>query len=124
MRPVNQFPWSLNEMKRSPAGSRRMPDSPPKPGKEDVSTSPLRYSRAPNRTREWSCRSNDAIGRAWTSIDTGDGTKNAPGGTGLADERLSACARARSDMATIEIAAAVDRRKRRREKCACSTEMG
>src|ERR1700692_1691619 len=40
MRPVNQLPLSLKEMKRSPLASSRHPDSPPKPGKAEVRTSP------------------------------------------------------------------------------------
>jgi hypothetical protein len=51
MRLVNQLPWSLIEMKRSPLASSRSADSPPKPRKLEVSTSPLRYSSDPNLTR-------------------------------------------------------------------------
>src|SRR5579871_5996020 len=71
MRPVNQWPWSLNEMKRWPRASSRNPDNPPKRGKDEVSTSPLRYSNAPKRVRSWSWRSNQRMGRALTSIETG-----------------------------------------------------
>src|SRR6266404_4921112 len=72
MRPVNQLPLSLTEMKRSPlASSHRHADSPPKPGKREVSTSPPRYSSAPKRTRWGSRGSKEGIGRALTSIATG-----------------------------------------------------
>src|SRR6516225_5262577 len=120
MRPVNQFPWSLNDMKRSPLASRRIPDSPPKPEKGDVRTSPLQYSSAPNRTRVWSFRSNEAIDLALTSIDTGDGTIS----SGKAGERVAICGQARSDAAMVESPTAADLRKRRREKAACSAAIG
>src|SRR5712675_1084560 len=63
MRPVNQLPLSLIEMKRSPLASSRNPDSPPKPRKLEVRISPLRYSREPNRTRARSRVSKEGIGR-------------------------------------------------------------
>jgi len=71
MRPVNQLPLSLMEMNRSPLASSRSPDSPPKPGKREVRTSPLRYSSLPKRIWERSRLSNDGSGRALTSIETG-----------------------------------------------------
>src|ERR1700730_6159590 len=103
MRPVNQLPLSLKEMKRSPLASSRHPDSPPKPGKAEVRTSPLRYSSFLNRTREWSRVSKEAIGLALTSI-----------GTGFAGGCVASCARARPGIASNESPAAVNSRKRRR----------
>ena len=79
MRPVNQLPLSLMEMKRSPFASSRNPDSPPKPRNRDVRISPLRYSNDPNRTRVRSRVSNAGIGRALTSIETGAVTENSSG---------------------------------------------
>src|SRR5487761_2291066 len=120
MRPVNQFPLSLNEMKRSPFGSSRIPDSPPKPWKPEVRTSPLRYSSAPNRTRERSPGSKTGIGRAWTSIETGAATGNSSGGTGFARGSVASCPHAIPGIAIVDSPAAVDVRKRRRERCAGS----
>jgi hypothetical protein len=107
MRPVNHVPLSLNEMKRSPLVSSRNPDSPPKARKLEVSTSPLRYSSEPKRTRVWSLLSNDAIGRALTSIATGAATENSSGGIGF-------CAKAGGAAPATAIPAAEDFRKRRR----------
>ena len=83
MRPVNQLPLSLMAMKRSPLASSRKPDSPPKPRNREVRISPLRYSSEPNRTRERSRVSNDGIGRALTSIETGAATENSSGAIGF-----------------------------------------
>src|SRR5580700_11195568 len=123
MLPVNQVPLSLNEMKRSPLASSRIPDSPPKPGKREVSTSPLRYSSAPNRTRARSPGSNAGIGRAFTSIETGAATENSSGATGFAGGCVASCARAMSDIAIVENPAAVDVRKRRRERLRCLSRL-
>ena len=68
---MNQLPLSLIAMKRSPLEQRRMPDSPPKRGNDEVSTSPLRYCSEPKRRRVGSPGSKDAMGLAFTSIDTG-----------------------------------------------------
>jgi hypothetical protein len=116
MLPVNQFPLSLNEMKRSPLASSRIPDKPPKPGNREVRTSPLRYSSAPNRTRARSLRSNEVIGRALTSIGTGAGTENSSGRIGFAGGCVAGCVHATPDIAIVEHPAAVDVRKRRRER--------
>ena len=83
MRPVNQLPLSLMAMKRSPFGSSRNPDNPPKPRNREVRISPLRYSSAPNRTRERSRVSKDGSGRALTSIETGAVTVNSSGAAGF-----------------------------------------
>src|SRR5476649_223948 len=107
MRPVIQLPLSLKEMKRSPLGSSRNPDKPPKPRNPEVSTSPLRYSSDPNRTRVRSLLSNDGIGRALTSIETGAATENSSGGMGF-------CAELRAGIAATESPATEDFRKRRR----------
>ncbi len=96
MRPVNQVPLSLKEMKRSPLGSSRNPDSPPKPRNLEVRTSPLRYSSEPNRTRARSLVSNEAIGRALTSIETGAATENSSGGAASAAVVRCASLRARA----------------------------
>jgi len=71
-------------MNRSPFLSRRRPDKPPKPRNREVRISPLRYSSEPNRTRERSRVSNDGIGRALTSIETGVVTENWSGVEGWA----------------------------------------
>jgi hypothetical protein len=84
MRPVNQAPLSLKEMKRWPLGSSRNPDSPPNPGNREVSANPLRYSSDPNRKRLGSVRSNEAMGRALTSIENGVATEVSSGGSGFA----------------------------------------
>src|ERR1700722_14063357 len=114
MRPVNQLPLSLNEMKRSPLGSSRKPDSPPKPGKREVSASPLRYSSAPKRVCARSFGSKKGIGRALTSIDTASVTENSSGGAGFCGGCVACCARATSASATAESPAALHFRKRRR----------
>jgi len=75
MRPVNQLPWSLTAMKRSPFGSSRSAERPPNPENDEVRIRPLRYSSEPNRTRERSRMSNDGNGRAVTSIETGSLTR-------------------------------------------------
>src|SRR6267378_1934860 len=102
------------EMKRSPLASSRNPDSPPKPGNRDVSTSPLRYSSDPNRTRVRSLGSKEGIGRALTSIETGAATENSSGIGGLGGGWVASCAPAISGIAIAESPAAVDFRKRRR----------
>ena len=114
MRPVNQLPLSLKEMKRSPLASSRNPDSPPKPRKGEVRISPLRYSSLPNRTCERSRVSNDGSGRALTSIETGAVTEYSSGTTGFGGGCVASCARAMSGIARAESPAAVDVRKRRR----------
>src|SRR5579859_1211278 len=114
MRPVNQCPLSLKDIKRSPFASSRHPDSPPNRGKDDVSTSPLRNSSAPNRTRPWSCRSNQGMELALTSIDTGAGlelSSDWPGETGGGTN----CALATLDAAAADKPAAASCRKARRE---------
>src|ERR1700742_4567913 len=113
MRPVNQVPLSLNEMKRSPFASSRSPDSPPKPGNGDVSTRPLRYCSEPNRRCERSRMSNEAIGRALTSIATGAANAAGSGGSGLAGGWIADCPDAMPGTAAKETAAA-DWSKRRR----------
>src|ERR1700736_2280063 len=113
MRPVNQLPLSLKEMKRSPLASSRHPDSPPKPGKAEVRSSPLRYLSLPNWTREWSRVSNAAIGLALIPIETGAAAENSPVGTGFGG-CVASCARATSAIAASETPAAVILRKRRR----------
>ena len=114
MRPVNQLPLSLNEMKRSPLASSRNPDSPPKAGNREVKASPLRYSSDPKRTRVRSLRSNGAIGRALTSIETGAATENSSGGSGFGGGSVADCARASSGIAMVESPIVPDIRKRRR----------
>src|SRR5665213_4273324 len=116
MRPVNQAPLSLNEMNRSPLASSRNPDSPPKPGNRDVKASPLRYSSDPKRTRVRSLRSNEAIGRALTSIETGADTEYSSGAVGFGGGSVAACALAIRGTAMIESPATPDIRKRRRVK--------
>jgi len=114
MRPVNQCPLSLNDIKRSPLGSSRNPDNPPKRGKGEVRTSPLRYSSAPNRVRSWSWRSNQGIGLALTSIDIGaspEALSAELGDTG----GVANCALAVPETAAAERPAAAICRKRRRE---------
>src|SRR6267142_458173 len=118
MRPVNQLPLSLIEMKRSPLASSRNPDSPPKPRKLEVRTSPLRYSSEPNRTRARSRVSKAGIGRALTSIETGAATENWSGTGCFGGGCVASCARAISGIAADKSPAAVDFSKRRREKCA------
>src|SRR5258708_31654871 len=95
MRPVNQPPLSLSAMKRSPLGSSRHADKPPKPRKREVSTSPLRYSKEPKRTRERSRGSKDGIGRALTSIETGAVTENSSVAPCFGGGWVASCARAR-----------------------------
>src|SRR5229473_7055721 len=118
MRPVNQLPLSLTAMKRSPlASNHRHADSPPKQGKREVSTSPLRYCSAPKRTREGSRGSKEAIGRALTSIETGAVTENSSGAARFGGACVASCARAMPGSATTESPAADDLRKRRRLRC-------
>src|ERR1700730_11794846 len=114
MRPVNQLPLSLKEIKRSPLASSRKPDSPPKPRKPEVRTSPLRYSSVPNRRRERSRVSKDGSGRALTSIGTGAATEYSSGGGGFDGGWVANCAHAPPGIASVESPAAVDVRKRRR----------
>src|ERR1700721_4786798 len=96
MRPVNQLPLSLNEMKRSPLASSRNPDSPPKPGNREVRASPLRNSSDPKRRCVRSLRSNEAIGRALTPIETGAVTEYSSGGSGFGGGSVADCAPASS----------------------------
>src|SRR5438445_4032348 len=114
MRPVNQLPWSLKEMKRSPLGSSLMPDSPPKPRKPEVRINPLRYSSEPNRTWERSRVSNEGNGRALTSIDTGDEIENSSGTTCFGGGSVASCACTMLGNAVAESPAAVAFTKRRR----------
>src|SRR6266567_754236 len=94
MRPVNQLPLSLIEMKRSPLASSRNPDSPPKPRKLEVRINPLRYSSEPNRTRARSLVSKEGIGRALTSIETGAAIENSSGEGCFGGGCVASCARA------------------------------
>src|ERR1700730_6398990 len=114
MRPVNQLPLSLKEIKRSPLASSRKPDSPPKPRKPEVRTSPLRYSSFPNRRRERSRVSKDGSGLALTSIETGAASECSSGGSGFGGGWVASCARATWGIVSVESPAAVDVRKRRR----------
>src|SRR5580704_11165136 len=114
MRPVNQLPLSLKEMKRSPLASSRNPDSPPKPGKGEVRISPLRYSSLPNRTWERSRVSNDGSGWALTSIANGAVTECSSAGSAFGGGCVADCARKPAGIASAESPAAVDVRKRRR----------
>ena len=111
---MNQVPLSLNEMKRSPLASSRSPDSPPKPGKDEVNASPLRYCSDPKRTCELSRGSNEAIGRALTSIDTGTvaGASSEHGGFGGGS--VASCAWTMAGSVASDSPAAADCRKRRR----------
>src|SRR5882757_6279095 len=104
-------------MKRSPVASSRRPDKPPKPRKEDVKISPLRYSSEPNRAFERSRVSNDGSGRALTSIVTGAVTENSSGFASRGGRSTAVCARVIGGSAIAESPAAVDLRKRRRERC-------
>src|SRR6202042_1548668 len=115
MRPVNQLPLSLKEMKRSPFASSLSPDNPPKPGNDEVSTRPLRYCSEPNRRCERSRMSNEGIGRALTSIATGAATEFGSAGSGFAGGAIADCARSRVGIAANGNAAA-EVRKRRRER--------
>ena len=111
MRPVNQLPLSLKEMKRSPLRSSRRPDSPPKPRNGEVSTSPLRYCSEPNRTCERSRGSNEAIGRALTSIETGAVTEYSSGTSDFAAGGAANCARATPGIAANDNPAMADCRR-------------
>jgi hypothetical protein len=111
MRPVNQLPLSLIEMNRSPLASSRNPDRPPKPGKREVRTRPLRYSSDPNRTCARSRGSKEGIGRALTSIETGTAAENSSDGVVFGGAWVASCARAISGSAIAESPAAVDFRK-------------
>src|SRR5437868_8504285 len=123
MRPVNQLPLSLMAMKRSPLASSRNPDSPPKPGKREVSTRPLRYSSLPNRTC-WASRvSNDGSDRASTSIETGAVSEYSSGTTGFGGGCVASCAAANSGSVASESPAAVDFRRRRRESVSRMSSM-
>src|SRR3954451_5908372 len=114
MRPVNQPPLSLMAMKRSPLGSRRRPDKPPKPRKREVRISPLRYSSEPNRTWARSRVSKDGSGRALTSIETGAVTEYSSGVTCFGGFCTAVCAAAIAGSAAAESPAAAVFRKRRR----------
>src|SRR5258705_5432382 len=101
-------------MKRSPlASAHRHADSPPKPGKREVSTSPLRYSSAPKRLRWGSRGSKAAIGRALTAIAAGAATENSSGRVRFGGGCVAGCARA-PGIAIAESSAADDSRKGRR----------
>ena len=76
--------------------------------------SPLRYSSAPNRTRERSRVSNEGIGRALTSIETGAATEYSSGLACFGRGWTAVCACATAGSAAIESPAAVYCRKRRR----------
>src|SRR6266481_3502041 len=103
-------------MKRSPfVSSHRHADSPPKPGKREVSTNPLRYSSAPKRFRCGSRGSKVAIGRALTSIATRAVTENSSGAARFGGGCVASCARAEPGSAIAESPAAVNFRTRRRE---------
>src|SRR6202162_3663320 len=117
MRPVNQLPLSLKEMKRSPLASSRKPDSPPKPGKREVRISPLRYSSLPNRIWERSRVSKYGSGRALTWIETGAVTECVSPAGDFGGGWVAGCASAMADIACAESPAAVDIRKRRRVRC-------
>src|ERR1019366_6472321 len=101
-------------MKRSPLASSRNPDSPPKPRNPEVRISPLRYSSEPNRRCERSRVSNEGIGRALTSIETGAATENSSAVACFGGGWVASCARANCGIAIVESPAAVDCRKRRR----------
>src|ERR1700686_1724303 len=116
MRPVNQLPLSLIEIKRSPLASTRNPDSPPKPRKPEVRISPLRYSSAPNRTWERSRLSKAGSGRALLPIETGAAAEDRSKGAGFGGGAVASWAHAISGIASAENPAAVDVRKRRRLK--------
>src|SRR5882757_7829590 len=117
MRPVNQLPLSEIAMKRSPLASSLIPDSPPKPRKDEVRINPLRYCSEPNRVRARSRVSNDAIGRALTSIATGVSTENSSGLIGFGGGCTAVCADATAGTAAVESPAAAKFRKRRRLRC-------
>src|SRR5260221_3812097 len=102
------------EIKRSPLASSRSPDSPPKPRKGEVRISPLRYSSAPKRTREWSRVSKKGIGLALTSIETGALTEYSSGTAGFGGGCVASCARAKPGIAASESPTAEDLRQRRR----------
>src|SRR5690349_3470469 len=112
MRPVNQPPLSLIAMKRSPLASSLRPDRPPKPRNGEVRISPLRNDSEPNRTCERSRVSNEASGRALTSIETGAVTEYS---SGLYFGGFCTAVCARSGAACMAAnAPAADVRKRRR----------
>src|SRR5262249_31057511 len=120
MRPVNQLPLSLTAMKRSPLVSRRMPDSPPKLGKVEVSTSPLRYCSEPNRRRAWSRRSKEGMGIAFTWMATGAVTERSSVAAS-GDGRIAYRRRAIAGAAAVENPAADIVRNPRRERFRCIT---
>src|SRR5258706_625558 len=102
-------------MKRSPlASSHRHADSPPKPGKREVSTSPPRYSKAPKRACWGSRGSKAGIGRAWTSIARGAAAEDSSGAARSGGACVANCARAMPGSAANESPAAVNLRPRRR----------
>src|SRR6202034_4920480 len=113
MPPVKQLPLLPNEMKRSPLASSRNPDSPPKAGNREVRASPLRNSSDPKRRCVRSLRSNEAIGQALTSIETGAVTEYSSGGSGFGGGSVADCARASSGTAMVESPMVLDIRKRR-----------
>src|SRR4030081_325173 len=113
MRPVNQVPLSLMAMKRSPFGSSRNPDSPPKPRNREVRIKPLRYSSDPNRKWPRSRVSKEGSGRALTSIETGTATESSSGLGCFGGGWTPPCGGAISGTAIAESPAA-DFRKRRR----------
>src|SRR5262245_4330799 len=118
MRPVNQPPLSEMAMKRSPFASSRRPDNPPKPRKGEVSTSPLRNSSSPKRTRERSRVSKPASGRAFTSIETGSVTEFSSVFARFGGGCTAVCAHARSGntCATNPAAAACSKPRRLRRE--------
>src|SRR5262245_25404860 len=118
MRPVNQLPLSEMAMKRSPFTPSRKPDNPPKPRKGEVSTSPLRNSSSPKRTRERSRVSKPAMGRAFTSIETGSVTEYSSVLARFGGGCTAACASARSGKtcATNPAAAASSKPRRLRRE--------
>lgn len=100
MRPVNQVALSLIATNRSPRGSSRSADSPPKPRKPDVRIRPLRNCSAPNWRWARSRRSKWSIWRARTSIERGAGGVSSSASTGLV------CANARVGAKAVNPAAA------------------
>src|SRR6266700_3452128 len=116
MRPVPQLHFSLKAKKRAPLAASRNADSPPKPRKREVRTSPLRNSNAPKRTWERSRGSKAAIGRALTSIVTGAVTENSSATADLGTGWTAACGRAPEGIASVVTPAAAEMRKWRREK--------
>src|SRR4051794_33404440 len=99
-------------MKRSPWASSRRPDRPPKPRNFEVSTSPLRHSSSPKRTRERSRVSKPASGRAFTSIETGSVTEYSSVFARFGGGCTAVCANAGTGSATNPAAAPARKRRR------------